>query len=181
MALSELLRNAGIQSQTHKLTAADNDSSLLYCDDEDDTENNEVDEVLDPDSLDSAMLSRDTSQTSPGSKCLIFAQFTRSLDVVEKLLLQRNMGSDVGYVRLDGRVPLEERSKIVDMFNSDESIRIMLLTTRIGGLGLNLTGTSGNGLDYVYCHSIRVLTLNRVTKGADTVILLEHDWNPHAE
>jgi hypothetical protein len=181
MALSELLRNAGIQSQTHKLTAADNDSSLLYCDDEDDTENNEVDEALDPDSVDSAMLSRDTSQTTPGSKCLIFAQFTRSLDVVEKLLLQRNMGSDVGYVRLDGRVPVEERSKIVDTFNNDESIRIMLLTTRIGGLGLNLTGTSGNGLDYLYYHSIRVLTLDRVTTGADTVILLEHDWNPHAE
>jgi TATA-binding protein-associated factor len=42
------------------------------------------------------------------------------------------------------------------LFNNDESIKILLLTTRIGGLGLNLTG-------------------------ANTVIFLEHDWNPHAD
>ena len=41
-------------------------------------------------------------------------------------------------------------------FNSDPSITTMLLTTRVGGLGLNLTG-------------------------ADVVIFLEHDWNPQAD
>jgi TATA-binding protein-associated factor len=42
---------------------------------------------------------------------------------------------------------------IVQQFNNDETIRVLILTTTIGGLGLNLTG-------------------------ADTVIFAEHDWNP---
>ena len=60
------------------------------------------------------------------------------------------------YLRLDGKVVPEERTKIVDQFNDDESIKVMLLTTRVGGLGLNLTG-------------------------ADTVVFLEHDWNPFSD
>lgn len=47
----------------------------------------------------------------------------------------------------------KERLEIVDRFNADESIRILILTTQVGGLGLTLTG-------------------------ADTVIFAEHDWNP---
>jgi TATA-binding protein-associated factor len=137
MALSELLRNAGIQTQ--ELTAADNDCSLLYCDDDDDVERDDVDYVLEPGPEETAGLINDKPEKYNGSKCLIFAQFTHSLDVVEELLLKRHMPS-VRYVRLDGRVPLEKRSDIVDMFNQEEGVRIMLLTTRIGGLGLNLTG-----------------------------------------
>lgn len=140
MALSELLQNAGIQSQLQKLTAADNDASLIYCDENDEGQKNELDQVLQPESFESDILSTEKYQIDKGSKCLIFAQFTRSLDVVERLLLQRHIISDIGYVRLDGRVPLEERTRLVDIFNNNESIRIMLLTTRIGGLGLNLTG-----------------------------------------
>jgi TATA-binding protein-associated factor len=45
---------------------------------------------------------------------------------------------------------------VVKRFNSDPSIDILLLTTSIGGLGLNLTG-------------------------ADTVIFFEHDWNPQKD
>ena len=158
LALSELLRNMGMQSQSDKLTAADNDSSLLYCEDDDQNgaDQDEIEQVLQPESFDGEIFSDEKPQSEQGSKCLIFAQFTRSLDVVEHLLLQPNMMSNVGYVRLDGKVPLEERVKVVDAFNNDEDIKIMLLTTKVGGLGLNLTG-------------------------ADTVIFLEHDWNPHAE
>jgi TATA-binding protein-associated factor len=47
----------------------------------------------------------------------------------------------------------KERLEIVDKFNIDDSIRVLILTTAVGGLGLNLTG-------------------------ADTVIFAEHDWNP---
>ena len=47
----------------------------------------------------------------------------------------------------------KERVEIVDQFNSDESIKVLILTTAVGGLGLTLTG-------------------------ADTVIFAEHDWNP---
>lgn len=157
LALSELLRNMGMQSQSDKLTAADNDSSLIYCEDDSDMlEQDELHQVLQPESYDGEVLSIEKMQSNKDSKCLIFAQFTRSLDVVEHLLLRPNMTSDDSYVRLDGKVPLEERARVVDRFNNDDSVKIMLLTTRIGGLGLNLTG-------------------------ADTVIFLEHDWNPHAD
>ena len=47
----------------------------------------------------------------------------------------------------------QQRYDIVEQFNNDASIRILILTTAVGGLGLNLVG-------------------------ADTVIFMEHDWNP---
>lgn len=59
----------------------------------------------------------------------------------------------VTYLRLDGSVPANQRHGVVQRFNNDPSIDILLLTTHVGGLGLNLTG-------------------------ADTVIFVEHDWNP---
>ncbi|WAQ95248.1 BTAF1-like protein [Mya arenaria] len=59
----------------------------------------------------------------------------------------------VTYLRLDGSVPAGNRHDIVNRFNNDPSIDILLLTTHVGGLGLNLTG-------------------------ADTVVFVEHDWNP---
>lgn len=46
----------------------------------------------------------------------------------------------VTYLRLDGTVPAGQRFKLVQRFNQDPSIDIMLLTTQVGGLGLNLTG-----------------------------------------
>ncbi|KAJ2939739.1 hypothetical protein O0L34_g17931 [Tuta absoluta] len=74
------------------------------------------------------------------------------LDNVEKDLLQKHLPA-VTYLRLDGSVPPAQRHAIVTRFNSDVSIDCLLLTTQVGGLGLNLTG-------------------------ADTVIFVEHDWNP---
>jgi SNF2 family DNA or RNA helicase len=59
----------------------------------------------------------------------------------------------VTYLRLDGGVPAGTRHGIVNRFNNDPSIDVLLLTTHVGGLGLNLTG-------------------------ADTVVFVEHDWNP---
>jgi len=85
-------------------------------------------------------------------RCLIFGQHRSSLDAVEEYLLKIHMPSVV-YRRLDGSVPITERQMVVDQFNQDERISILLLTTKVGGLGLNLTG-------------------------ANTVIFLEHDWNP---
>lgn len=46
----------------------------------------------------------------------------------------------VTYLRLDGSVNVNDRHKIVTSFNEDPSIDVLLLTTQIGGLGLNLTG-----------------------------------------
>ncbi|XP_017119000.1 TATA-binding protein-associated factor 172 [Drosophila elegans] len=85
-------------------------------------------------------------------RALIFCQLKTMLDIVEHDLLRRHLPS-VTYLRLDGSVPASQRQDIVNNFNSDPSIDVLLLTTLVGGLGLNLTG-------------------------ADTVIFVEHDWNP---
>ncbi|EFA86022.1 SNF2-related domain-containing protein [Heterostelium album PN500] len=85
-------------------------------------------------------------------RVLIFAQMKSMLDVVETDLLKHHMPS-VTYLRMDGSTDPMKRHSIVNQFNSDPSIDLLLLTTHVGGLGLNLTG-------------------------ADTVIFLEHDWNP---
>lgn len=85
-------------------------------------------------------------------RVLVFAQYKAFLDIVERDLFQRCMPS-VTYMRLDGNVPPSQRAVIVDKFNSDPTVDVLLLTTQVGGLGLTLTG-------------------------ADVVIFLEHDWNP---
>ncbi|CAC5413286.1 BTAF1 [Mytilus coruscus] len=85
-------------------------------------------------------------------RVLLFCQLKSMLEIVENDLLKTHMPS-VTYLRLDGSVPANNRHNIVNRFNNDPSIDVLLLTTHVGGLGLNLTG-------------------------ADTVIFVEHDWNP---
>lgn len=85
-------------------------------------------------------------------RALIFCQLKAMLNIVENDLLKKHLPS-VSYLRLDGSVPASCRQEIVNNFNTDPSIDVLLLTTQVGGLGLNLTG-------------------------ADTVIFVEHDWNP---
>ncbi|XP_077975893.1 TATA-binding protein-associated factor 172-like isoform X2 [Styela clava] len=85
-------------------------------------------------------------------RALIFCQHKSMLDIVEHDLLRKHMKS-VTFMRLDGSVVAANRHQIVSKFNNDPSIDLLLLTTKVGGLGLNLTG-------------------------ADTVIFIEHDWNP---
>ncbi|CAB9497368.1 CHD3-type chromatin-remodeling factor [Seminavis robusta] len=155
LALLELLGACGIYRD--QVTGADNDSSLLYCQQHDDGEDDgdDVSMLLDPIQASDSVIGAPSNTFDSGSKCLVFAQFTQSLDAVEELLVKRHMPS-LRYLRLDGRVPVTKRSAIVDAFNNDPSIKLMLLTTRVGGLGLNLTG-------------------------ADTVCFLESDFNPHAD
>jgi len=135
-ALNELLRTAHVCSE--ELTAADNDSSALYTDFEEDDTVDDASALLsgNGDVSDALVTSSDAAK---GSKCLIFAQFTQSLDVVERLLFQTQMPS-LRYLRLDGTVPPDKRGDLVDAFNNDDSIKVMLLTSRVGSLGLNLTG-----------------------------------------
>uniref|UniRef100_A0A8C7DKT9 B-TFIID TATA-box binding protein associated factor 1 n=1 Tax=Oncorhynchus kisutch TaxID=8019 RepID=A0A8C7DKT9_ONCKI len=85
-------------------------------------------------------------------RVLIFCQLKSMLDIVEHDLLKPQLPA-VTYLRLDGSVPTGLRHSIVSRFNNDPSIDVLLLTTHVGGLGLNLTG-------------------------ADTVVFVEHDWNP---
>ncbi|KAF8560856.1 hypothetical protein P879_10381, partial [Paragonimus westermani] len=84
-------------------------------------------------------------------RALIFFQTREMLQLTANVL--RLHFPWLTYTRLDGSVPVNERHARVTRFNQDPSIDVMLLTTVVGGLGLNLTG-------------------------ADTVIFVEHDWNP---
>jgi TATA-binding protein-associated factor len=85
-------------------------------------------------------------------RALVFCQLKAMLDIIEKDLFKKHMPG-VTYLRLDGSIPPSQRHSVVTRFNNDPSIDVLLLTTQVGGLGLNLTG-------------------------ADTVIFVEHDWNP---
>ncbi|KAH7135633.1 hypothetical protein B0J11DRAFT_518810 [Dendryphion nanum] len=88
-------------------------------------------------------------------RALIFCQMKEMLDMVQTSVLQKMLPS-VQYMRMDGTVDASKRQDIVNKFNSDPSYDVLLLTTSVGGLGLNLTG-------------------------ADTVIFVEHDWNPQKD
>lgn len=85
-------------------------------------------------------------------RVLIFCQMRQMLDIIETELFRALMPT-VTYMRLDGTTDPTKRHAIVETFNADPSIDCLLLTTHVGGLGLTLTG-------------------------ADTVIFVEHDWNP---
>ncbi|KAI3392020.1 hypothetical protein diail_6347 [Diaporthe ilicicola] len=84
-----------------------------------------------------------------GHRALIFTQMTKVLDILEQFL---NIHGHK-YLRLDGSTKVEQRQILCDRFNVDDRILCFILSTRSGGLGLNLTG-------------------------ADTVIFYDQDWNP---
>ncbi|XP_072312932.1 uncharacterized protein srcap isoform X2 [Eucyclogobius newberryi] len=82
-------------------------------------------------------------------RVLIFTQMTRMLDVLEQFL---NYHGHI-YLRLDGSTRVEQRQALMERFNADRRIFCFILSTRSGGVGVNLTG-------------------------ADTVIFYDSDWNP---
>lgn len=70
-----------------------------------------------------------------GSRVLIFCQMTRLLDILEDYLLMRNYD----YCRIDGSTSSEDREEAIQSFNAEDSKKfIFLLSTRAGGLGINL-------------------------------------------
>ncbi|AEE79207.1 ROOT GROWTH DEFECTIVE 3 [Arabidopsis thaliana] len=109
-------------------------------------------EILEECGIGSDASSSDGTLSVGQHRVLIFAQHKALLDIIEKDLFQAHMKS-VTYMRLDGSVVPEKRFEIVKAFNSDPTIDVLLLTTHVGGLGLNLTS-------------------------ADTLVFMEHDWNP---
>jgi TATA-binding protein-associated factor len=136
-ALNDLLRHAGIAEP--EIAAADNDESGYLINLSENTSDNGSDfDYHENDDFDT-FGDDSPEQAIKSSKCLVFAQFTQSLDIVERILFEPHMPS-LQYLRLDGRVPEKQRSAVVDRFNQDPDIKILLLTTKVGGLGLNLTG-----------------------------------------
>jgi E1A-binding protein p400 len=84
-----------------------------------------------------------------GHKCVIFTQMAKMLDILENFM---NIHGH-SYLRLDGSTRVEQRQRVVDLFNLDAKIFCFISSTRSGGLGINLTG-------------------------ADVVIFYDTDWNP---
>ncbi|GBM77546.1 Helicase SRCAP [Araneus ventricosus] len=82
-------------------------------------------------------------------RVLIFTQMTRMLDILEQFLNYHGHT----YLRLDGNTKVEQRQALMERFNADKRIFCFILSTRSGGVGVNLTG-------------------------ADTVIFYDSDWNP---
>ena len=84
------------------------------------------------------------------NKCLIFSQWTQFLDLIQNALEKEA----TQYLRIDGQT--QNRQNIVDRFQSDDSVKVMLLSLKAAGTGLNLTA-------------------------ADHVFITDPWWNPAAE
>ena len=90
--------------------------------------------------------------TAEGHRVLIFTQMTRVLDILEKFFNYQGYR----YLRLDGATRVEQRQALTERFNRDPRISAFILSTRSGGLGINLVG-------------------------ADTVVFYDLDWNAAIE
>ncbi|ROV90281.1 hypothetical protein VSDG_08166 [Cytospora chrysosperma] len=88
-----------------------------------------------------------------GHKVLLFSQGVQMLDILEAFVKRQG---GINYLRMDGKTPIKERQKLVDRFNNDPELHVFLLTTKVGGLGVNLTGAS-------------------------RVIIYDPDWNPSTD
>lgn len=88
-----------------------------------------------------------------GHKALLFAQHRIMLDILEKFV--RSIPG-MKYRRMDGSTPIQQRQSMVDEFNVNPDLHVFLLTTKVGGLGVNLTG-------------------------ADRVLIYDPDWNPSTD
>ncbi|KAK1067485.1 DNA repair protein rhp26 [Friedmanniomyces endolithicus] len=89
-----------------------------------------------------------------GHKTLLFAQHRIMLDILETFV--QGLPGNFNYRRMDGNTSIKDRQSLVDEFNRDPDLHVFLLTTKVGGLGINLTG-------------------------ADRVIIYDPDWNPSTD
>ncbi len=71
-----------------------------------------------------------------GHKILLFSSYTSMLGIIEEQLKEKN----IKYFKLVGSTKVEERISLVDEFNSNEEIKVFLISLKAGGTGLNLTG-----------------------------------------
>ena len=73
-----------------------------------------------------------------GHRALLFTQTQQMLDILEKAV----QDAGLTYHRMDGSTPINQRARLVDDFNTNEEMFVFLLTTKVGGLGINLTGAN---------------------------------------
>lgn len=88
-----------------------------------------------------------------GHKTLLFTQSRQMLKILEQFIKK---DLEFKYLKMDGTTSIKSRQSIVDKFNGDNSIDIFLLTTRVGGLGINLVS-------------------------ATRIIIFDPDWNPSTD
>eukprot|EP00752_Nemacystus_decipiens_P001789 g1728.t2 len=94
-----------------------------------------------------------TRLKAAGHRVLVFSQMTRMMDILEDLMHMRGHQ----YCRIDGNTPHDTRQDLIEEYNTPGSEKfVFLLSTRAGGLGINL-------------------------QSADTCILYDSDWNPQAD
>ncbi|NWW73185.1 ERCC6 protein, partial [Climacteris rufus] len=87
-----------------------------------------------------------------GHRVLFFTQSRQMMQILEVFVRHRNYS----YLRMDGTTAVASRQPLVTKYNEDKSIFLFLLTTRVGGIGVNLVG-------------------------ADRVIIYDPDWNPSVD
>eukprot|EP00045_Choanoeca_perplexa_P018934 m.293609 g.293609 ORF g.293609 m.293609 type:complete len:1204 (+) comp26561_c0_seq1:142-3753(+) len=88
-----------------------------------------------------------------GHRILLFSQFTTLLNILEDYFRYRG----IRYCRMDGSTSADDRGELLRQYNEkDSELEVFILSTRAGGLGLNL-------------------------QSADTVIIFDSDWNPHQD
>uniref|UniRef100_H0WIW2 DNA excision repair protein ERCC-6 n=1 Tax=Otolemur garnettii TaxID=30611 RepID=H0WIW2_OTOGA len=87
-----------------------------------------------------------------GQRVLLFSQSRQMLDILEVFLRAQKYT----YLKMDGTTTIASRQPLITRYNEDTSIFVFLLTTRVGGLGVNLTG-------------------------ANRVIIYDPDWNPSTD
>lgn len=83
--------------------------------------------------------STDVTVAAAPHRALLFAQHRATLDLLEGWLARTH--PSLRYARMDGQLSPAQRAEVVAAFQQDTSISLLLLTTRVGGLGINLTGT----------------------------------------
>ncbi|KAK7076758.1 DNA excision repair protein ERCC-6 [Halocaridina rubra] len=87
-----------------------------------------------------------------GHRVLLFTQSRQMMCILEKFLIDEKYT----YLKMDGTTSVSSRQPLIEKFNGDPTYLVFLLTTRVGGLGVNLTG-------------------------ADRVVIYDPDWNPSTD
>lgn len=96
-----------------------------------------------------------------GHRVLLYFQMTKMMDLIEEYLIYRQYK----YLRLDGSSPIGDRRDMVTSWQTNPDVFIFCLSTRAGGLGINLTAAD----TVIFCESPKL---------SPQLTTDDHDWNP---
>ncbi|MED6149722.1 DNA repair protein rad5b [Stylosanthes scabra] len=94
------------------------------------TESSKVSKLLD--------FLQNIQKSSPGEKNIVFSQWTSFFDLLENPLRRRG----IEFLRYDGKLTQKQREKVLAEFNQTKEKRVLLMSLKAGGVGLNLTAAS---------------------------------------